>query len=609
MLVGQAERPATSIGGTSTTSSLRACARTNWHFACKRRRRRLVDIFKGSRSRPCADSTGSIRKHTREFGTRCLLARRMIEGGVRFVQLYSGNTTGWDAHKDVLKNHTHYCGATDLPVAGLLRDLKARGLLEDTLVIWGGEFGRPDNWIYIHSPDDVKVGRGSRTSRTGAPKWCRTSGTNRPGPGVLRPGGDDSLERSDDEDLIALGTRECAALGLIDSERQSAGWNRGARAEGLSRLRQRLSGESRASSADGWRDSTNLAAASAATASTATTIKTTRCSLRCSRYRTSPGPVARHLERERRGETITNRSRSAETADDLPSGRRRRSCGSLRGLWKSASKNLLRQRLRSLRPELALGVAVGSVLRHVGLFAATAALLLRWEASVVGPNLSLLSNYLLRLPAFRGRAPWIGLMPREPSARLRIRQPPRAIRSIAVVRMAGTPTASRDRTCSRGTDVLEIGESDRERQRAACCIRARHGAPARLRSWRTTFANRRRYRIVPGDGVASGPRAALRSVEHLRPSGRVLSRDTRVTWVGAFVGFGYGALGPAPSMGWLRSPGSTTASRIAEIQAVAHGPGAPFLSVVDPHLRPPETPLRMPGCARAPGPCRRTASK
>jgi uncharacterized protein (DUF1501 family) len=66
----------------------------------------------------------------------------MIESGVRFVQLYSGNTTGWDAHKDVLKNHTHYCAATDKPVAGLLRDLKARGLLEDTLVIWGGEFGR-----------------------------------------------------------------------------------------------------------------------------------------------------------------------------------------------------------------------------------------------------------------------------------------------------------------------------------------------------------------------------------------------------------------------------------------------------------------------------------
>ena len=79
---------------------------------------------------------------TREFGTRCLLARRMIERGVRFVQLYSGDTNGWDAHEDVLKNHTDYCARTDLPVAGLIRDLRQRGLLEDTLVIWGGEFGR-----------------------------------------------------------------------------------------------------------------------------------------------------------------------------------------------------------------------------------------------------------------------------------------------------------------------------------------------------------------------------------------------------------------------------------------------------------------------------------
>ncbi len=100
----------------------------------------LVDISKESEA--TRKLYGIDQDHTREFGTRCLLARRMIESGVRFVQLYSGNTTGWDAHKDVLKNHTHYCAATDLPVAGLLRDLKARGLLEDTLVIWGGEFGR-----------------------------------------------------------------------------------------------------------------------------------------------------------------------------------------------------------------------------------------------------------------------------------------------------------------------------------------------------------------------------------------------------------------------------------------------------------------------------------
>ena len=85
---------------------------------------------------------GIDQKHTREFGQRCLLARRMVESGVRFVQLYSGDTNGWDAHADVDKNHSEYCQRTDKPVAGLLQDLKQRGLLDDTLIIWGGEFGR-----------------------------------------------------------------------------------------------------------------------------------------------------------------------------------------------------------------------------------------------------------------------------------------------------------------------------------------------------------------------------------------------------------------------------------------------------------------------------------
>lgn len=79
---------------------------------------------------------------TRDFGQRCLLARRMIERGVRFVQVYSGDTNGWDAHNDVAQNHAQMCRATDQPVAALLSDLKQRGLWDDTLVIWGGEFGR-----------------------------------------------------------------------------------------------------------------------------------------------------------------------------------------------------------------------------------------------------------------------------------------------------------------------------------------------------------------------------------------------------------------------------------------------------------------------------------
>jgi hypothetical protein len=90
----------------------------------------------------CQSLYGIDEPETREFGIRCLLARRMAERGVRFIQLYSGDTNGWDAHNDVLQNHGTFCRRTDKPVAGLLRDLRRRGLLDDTLVIWGGEFGR-----------------------------------------------------------------------------------------------------------------------------------------------------------------------------------------------------------------------------------------------------------------------------------------------------------------------------------------------------------------------------------------------------------------------------------------------------------------------------------
>lgn len=93
-------------------------------------------------SQTTLDLYGIGAKPTHDFGTKCLLARRMIESGVRFVQLYSGDTNGWDAHNDVEKNHGMMCGETDLPIAGLLEDLKQRGLLDDTLVICGGEFGR-----------------------------------------------------------------------------------------------------------------------------------------------------------------------------------------------------------------------------------------------------------------------------------------------------------------------------------------------------------------------------------------------------------------------------------------------------------------------------------
>jgi hypothetical protein len=79
---------------------------------------------------------------TAKFGMNCLLARRMVERGVRFIELYSGSGSGWDAHTDLEANHSKMCRSCDKPIAGLLTDLKARGLLNDVLVVWGGEFGR-----------------------------------------------------------------------------------------------------------------------------------------------------------------------------------------------------------------------------------------------------------------------------------------------------------------------------------------------------------------------------------------------------------------------------------------------------------------------------------
>ncbi len=76
---------------------------------------------------------------TKTFGTRCLLARRLVERGVRFIQIWSG---GWDSHGDILNGHRNAAKRVDRPIAGLLADLKQRGLLRDTLVVWGGEFGR-----------------------------------------------------------------------------------------------------------------------------------------------------------------------------------------------------------------------------------------------------------------------------------------------------------------------------------------------------------------------------------------------------------------------------------------------------------------------------------
>ncbi len=88
---------------------------------------------------------GLDNKKCRHFGKQCLMARKMVESGVRFVQIYSGGTDNeksWDGHRDLKGNHSSFAAEVDQPIAALLTDLKARGLLESTLIVCGGEFGR-----------------------------------------------------------------------------------------------------------------------------------------------------------------------------------------------------------------------------------------------------------------------------------------------------------------------------------------------------------------------------------------------------------------------------------------------------------------------------------
>ncbi|MSV28468.1 MAG: DUF1501 domain-containing protein [Bryobacterales bacterium] len=99
-----------------------------------------VDIVKESEA--TRKLYGLDEEATAAFGANCLMARRLVERGVRFVELYAGSGSGWDAHADIEGNHSKRCRASDKPIAGLLADLKSRGLLKDTLVVWGGEFGR-----------------------------------------------------------------------------------------------------------------------------------------------------------------------------------------------------------------------------------------------------------------------------------------------------------------------------------------------------------------------------------------------------------------------------------------------------------------------------------
>ena len=99
----------------------------------------------GQETKETQEAYGLDRKESSYFGRQCLLARRLVERGVRFIQVYSGgnhNDANWDAHGDLKRNHDMHALETDKPIAGLIKDLKQRGLFEKTLIVWGGEFGR-----------------------------------------------------------------------------------------------------------------------------------------------------------------------------------------------------------------------------------------------------------------------------------------------------------------------------------------------------------------------------------------------------------------------------------------------------------------------------------
>lgn len=110
---------------------------------------------------------GLDRQPTAPFAKNCLLARRLVERGVRFVQCYHGAGSKWDAHSKIESNHTKMCAEMDQPVAALLTDLKQRGLLDQTLVLWGGEFGR--------TPQSEK-GDGRDHNPTGFTMWLAGGG-------------------------------------------------------------------------------------------------------------------------------------------------------------------------------------------------------------------------------------------------------------------------------------------------------------------------------------------------------------------------------------------------------------------------------------------------
>ncbi len=146
-------------------------------------------------------------RRTADFGRRCLLARRLVERGVRFIQLYAGgahNDDNWDAHGDLVRNHTHHAGRTDRPIAGLIKDLKRRGLLDETLIVWGGEFGRQPTAEYA-------MGTGRDHNAYGFTMWAAGGGIK----GGVSVGATDELGSEAVEDRLHVKHLHATILTLM----------------------------------------------------------------------------------------------------------------------------------------------------------------------------------------------------------------------------------------------------------------------------------------------------------------------------------------------------------------------------------------------------------
>jgi hypothetical protein len=141
-------------------------------------------------------------KETAQFGRMCLLSRRLVQRGVRFVQLYHGSGSKWDAHDNIEKNHSQLCRQMDKPVAALLKDLKANGMLDETLVVWGGEFGR--------TPMSEK-GNGRDHNPTGFTMWMAGGGVQ----GGQTIGTTDELGLHAVEDRLHVHDLHATILGLL----------------------------------------------------------------------------------------------------------------------------------------------------------------------------------------------------------------------------------------------------------------------------------------------------------------------------------------------------------------------------------------------------------